>query len=113
MLGNGFVSNPSDLDEILSQIAIVIPSKIFKSPWITRGARDHDRFIGILRYMANDDVFTVSNDFPLTRTKNVLNEIADVFVTGYVLLHCVIPVLLKVVQMQCKKGASCPKGLFE
>lgn len=84
MLGNGFVSNPSDLDEILSQIAIVIPSKIFKSPWITRGARDHDRFIGILRYMANDDVFTVSNDFPLTRTKNVLNEIADVFVAGYV-----------------------------
>lgn len=112
MLGNRFISNPADLREILTQIAIVIPSKIFKGSRIARGARDHDSFIGVLRYMANDDMFTVSNDFPSTRTKNVLNEIADVFVAGYVLLHCVIPVLLKVVQMQCKNGAIRKKGVF-
>ena len=82
MFGNGFVSNPSDLNEILPQIAIVIPSKIFKGSRIARGARDHDSFIGIFRHMANNDVFTVSNDFPLSRTQDVLNEITDVFVTG-------------------------------
>ena len=76
--------NPSHLNKILTYIAIVISSKIFKGSRVTRSARDHDSFIGIFRHMANNDVFTVSYDFPSTRTKNVLNEITDIFVTGYV-----------------------------
>ena len=84
MFGNGFVSNPSDLNEILPQIAKVVSPEVIKGSRIARRTGDHNSLVGPFCRVPDNDVLPMPSNLPLPRAEQVQDEITDFLIAGYV-----------------------------
>lgn len=62
------VPNPSNLSEMLSQIAIVVTTEICKCSWIAGSTWNDDAFCCTNYGMAYDDMLAISDKFLFART---------------------------------------------